>query len=193
MKPLNDLAALKQQWQSTRTPLPDIAAVRARVAADTRAHWTALGLIAAMTLLMLASSLSFAVRSDDEAAWLSFGFSVLFATLVWSAALWLSRGTWRPRDDTIAASLDLSIRRCRSMIMAAPVGIALYVLGLAGSLAWKDRLYGVDWSTTLGTPAMIAAGWIGAPLYAAGMLWNARRQRARLKVLQELRRQLAES
>lgn len=188
-----DFGALKRQWQSAAPPLPDVVALRDRVSADTRAHWRALALVGVMTVLILSASLIFAVRSTDPAAWLSFGFSTLFATLVWSVALWLSRGTWRPRDDTISAALDLSIRRCRSMILAAPVGIALYVVGLVGSLAWKDRLVGVDWSSVLGTPAMIAAGWIGAPLYAAGMIWNARRQRARLKVLQELKRQLSES
>lgn len=193
MNPQNDFGALKQQWQSGSQPLPDIAALRERVTADTRSHWWALGLVTAMTVTILATSLGFAVRSGQPPAWLSFGFSVLFATLAWSVALWLSRGTWRPRDDTISAALDLSIRRCRSMILAAPMGIALYVVGLVGSLAWKDRLFGVDWPGVLGTPSMIIAGWIGAPLYAAGMLWNARRQRARLKVLLELKRQLAES
>ncbi|MFO7324531.1 MAG: hypothetical protein DIU62_002335 [Pseudomonadota bacterium] len=187
-----DFGALKRQWQSAAPPLPDIAALRERVSADTKAHWRALFFVMALTVLILAGSLAYALRSPNEGAWLSFGFSTLFATLVWSVALWMSRGTWRPRDDTIAAALDLSIRRCHSMILAAPVGIALYVLGLVGSLAWKDRLFGVDWSTLLGTPAMIVAGWIGAPLYAAGMLWNARRQRARLKVLIELKRQLFE-
>lgn len=187
-----DLGALKRQWQSAAPPLPDIAALRERVSADTRSNQRALLVVTVMTALILGSSLVYALRSPDQAAWLSFGFSMLFATLVWSVALWMSRGTWRPRDDTVAAALEVSIRRCRSMITAAPVGIALYVLGLAGSLAWKDRLFGVDWSTVLGTPAMIFAGWIGAPLYAGGMLWNARRQRARLRALQELKRQLSE-
>ncbi len=193
MKPQSDFGALKQQWQASAQPLPDIAALRERVTADTRSHWRALGLVMVMTVAILGSPLAVAVRSCQPPAWLSFGFSVLFATLVWSVALWLSRGTWRPRDDTISAALDLSIRRCRSMIRAAPVGIALYVVGLVGSLAWKDRLFGVDWPGVLGTPSMIIAGWIGAPLYAAGMFWNARRQRSRLKVLVELKRQLAES
>ncbi len=193
MNPQTDFGALKQQWQSGSQPLPDIAALRERVAADTRSHWWALGLVIVMTVAILAISLGFAVRSGEPPAWVSFGFSVLFATLAWSVALWLSRGTWRPRDDTISAALELSIRRCRSMILAAPMGIALYVVGLVGSLAWKDRMFGVDWPGVLGTPSMIVAGWVGAPLYAAGMLWNARRQRARLKVLVELKRQLAES
>lgn len=193
MNPQTDFGALKQQWQSGSQPLPDIAALRERVAADTRSHWWALGLVIVMTVAILAISLGFAVGSGEPPAWVSFGFSVLFATLAWSVALWLSRGTWRPRDDTISAALELSIRRCRSMILAAPMGIALYVVGLVGSLAWKDRMFGVDWPGVLGTPSMIVAGWVGAPLYAAGMLWNARRQRARLKVLVELKRQLAES
>jgi hypothetical protein len=187
-----DFGSLKRQWQATSPPLPDIAALRERVTADTRAHWRALLLVTVMTVVILASSLAFAVRNGQPAAWLSFGFSTLFATLVWSVALWMSRGTWRPRDDTISAALDLSIRRCRSMILAAPVGIALYVVGLVGSLAWKDRLFGVDWPGVLGTPAMIVAGWIGAPLYAVGMVWNARRQRSRLKVLLDLKRQITE-
>lgn len=188
-----DFGSLKRQWQSAAPPLPDVAALRERVSADTRAHWRALLLVMVMTMVILATSLGFALRSGQPAAWLSFGFSTLFATLVWSVALWMSRGTWRPRDDTISAALDVSIRRCRSMVLAAPVGIALYVLGLVGSLAWKDRLFGVDWPSVLGTPAMILAGWIGAPLYAAGMVWNARRQQSRLKVLLELKRQLAEN
>jgi hypothetical protein len=187
-----DFGALKRQWQSTAPPLPDMAALRERVSADTRAHLRALLVVTVLTVFILGTSLIYAIRSGEPAAWLSFGFSTIFASLVWSVALWMSRGTWRPQDDTIAGCLDLSIRRCRSMILAAPVGIALYVVGLAGSLAWKDRLFGVDWPGVLGTPAMIIAGWIGAPLYAAGMLWNARRQRARLKVLLDLKRQLTE-
>jgi hypothetical protein len=187
-----DFGALKRQWQSAAQPLPDIAALRDRASADTRAHWRALLLVTALTAVILGTSLIYAIRSGEPAAWLSFGFSTIFATLVWSVALWMSRGTWRAQDDTIAGCLDLSIRRCRSMILAAPVGIALYVVGLVGSLAWKDRLFGVDWPSVLGTPAMIVAGWIGAPLYAAGMLWNAHRQRERLKLLLELKRQLAE-
>lgn len=188
-----DLGTLKRQWQAASPPLPDVAALRERVAADTRGHWRALLLVTLLTVGILAAALVFALRSGQPAAWLSFGYSALFAALVWSVALWMSRGTWRPRDDTIAACLDVSIRRCRSMILAAPVGIVLYVVGLVGSLAWKDRMFGIDWPNLLGTPAMIVAGWIGAPLYAAGMIWNARRQREKLRTLLDLKRQLSDS
>ena len=88
-----DFGALKRQWQSAAPPLPDVAALRDRVASDTRANWRALLLVMVMTVAILAGSLIFALRSQQPAAWLSFGFSTLFATLVWSVALWMSRGT----------------------------------------------------------------------------------------------------
>jgi hypothetical protein len=106
--------------------------------------------------------------------------------------MWLSRGTWRPRDESLAACLDVSIRRCRSVIIAAPIGIVLYIAGLIGSLAWRQRLLGVEWQALLDTPAMIIAGWIGTPLYAIGMLVNAQLQRRRLVFLERLRQQLGE-
>ena len=40
---------------------------------------------------------------------------------------------------------------------------------------------------------MILAGWIGAPLYSLALLLNAKRHRQRLRVLQDLKRQLGES
>lgn len=192
MNAQTDFGTLKRQWQAQSAPLPDIAALRERVAADTRAHWVALLLVTAGTLAILAGSLVYAWRSRQPTAWLWFGYCVLFSLVVWSIALWMSRGTWRPRDNTISACLDVSIQRCRSMILAAPVGIVLYLAGLAGSLAWKQRAFGLDWAALLEGPAVLLAGWIGAPLYAFGMLWNARRQRDRLRLLLELRRQLAE-
>jgi len=50
----------------------------------------------------------------------------------------------------------------------------------------------VEWQQLLETPAMIIAGWIGAPLYAIGMLVNAQLQRRRLHFLERLRQQLGE-
>jgi hypothetical protein len=192
MNALHDLTSLKRQWQAQSPPVPEVNALRERLAADTRAHWRTLGLVGLGTALVLAATLLYALRSGHPAAWFGFGFTALFALLVWVVAMWLSRGTWSPRDESIAAHLDLSIRRCRSVIIAAPVGILLYAAGLVGSLAWKQRLLGVEWTVLLETPAMIVAGWIGAPLYTFGMLWNAHRQRQRLQLLQQLRRQLSE-
>jgi hypothetical protein len=193
MNAQQDLEQLKQRWQAQAAPGPDVAALRERVGADTRAHQRTLVLVGLATLLVVVLTLLYAWRSARTAAWVSFVFTTGFATVVWLVALWLSRGTWRPRDESTAAYLDVSIQRCKSVIVAAPVGVLLYVAGLAGTLAWKQRLLGVDWGQLLDTPAMIAAGWIGAPLYSLCMLWNAQRQRRRLAVLTDLKRQLSES
>jgi hypothetical protein len=78
------------------------------------------------------------------------------------------------------------------VILAAPIGIVLYIAGLAGTLVWKQRLFSIEWSQLLESPSVIIAGWIGAPVYALGMLWNARRQQQQLTFLQDLRRQLGD-
>lgn len=190
MNAMQELTVLKKQWQAGSPPLPDTAAVSERLAADTRAHWRVLGVVTTFTLLVLGLALWRAAQSGTPEAWMVFYFAAIFSTVVWSTALWLSRGTWRPRDESLAAHLEVSIRRCQSVIIAAPVGMVLYAAGLAGSLVWKQRLYGVDWRLMLDTPAMIMAGWIGAPLYGGLMFWNAHRQRRRMRTLQDLARQL---
>ncbi len=193
MNALHELEQMKQRWQAQSTSGPDATALRERVAADTRGHQRSLLLVALATLLVVTLTFVYAWRSARAAAWFTFVFTTAFATVVWLLALWLSRGTWRPRDESTAACLEVSIRRCRSVILAAPIGILLYVAGLVGSLAWKQRVLGMDWSQMLEAPSMVIAGWIGAPLYSLAVLWNAQRHRQRLRVLLELKRQLAES
>jgi hypothetical protein len=188
-----ELGDLRQQWQQQSPPAADVAALRQRVTADSRTHRRTLVIVAIGTLLVLGFALLRAARSDEPGPWVSLVFFTCFAVLVWLVALLLSRGTWRPRDESIAAYIDLSIHRCRSVIVAAPIGIVLYVAGLVGSLAWRQRLLGVEWQHLLQAPEMIIAGWIGAPAYAIGMIVNARAHRRRLAFLEKLRRELGES
>jgi len=187
-----ELKDLRQQWQEQPVPDADAAALRRRVAADTRAHTRTLVALSIGTLLIIGATVLHALRSGQPGAWFAVFYTAAFSLLVWLVAMWLSRGTWRPRDESLAACLDVSIRRCRSVILAAPIGVVLYVAGLIGSLAWRQKLLGVEWQQLLETPAMIIAGWIGAPLYAIGMLVNAQLQRRRLIFLERLRQQLGE-
>ena len=192
MNAMPELKDLRQQWQEQPVPDADAAALRRRVAADTRAHTRTLVALSIGTLLIIGATVLHALRSGQPGAWFAVFYTAAFALLVWLIAMWLSRGTWRPRDESLAACLDVSIRRCRSVILAAPIGVVLYVAGLIGSLAWRQKLLGVEWQQLLETPAMIIAGWIGAPLYAIGMLVNAQLQRRRLIFLERLRQQLGE-
>lgn len=187
---LQDLNRMKQRWQEQSAEGPDLAALQDRIAAENRGQRRTVVVVGSATVLLLILTGIHALRSDQPNAWFGFLFTSAFATVVWLLALLLSRGTWRPRDGSTAAYLELSIRRCKSVIVAAPVGVVLYVAGLTGSVISKQRLLGLDWGELLGGPSMIIAGWIGAPLYTFSMLWNARRERKRLALLQDLKRQL---
>ena len=132
--------------------------------------------------------------APGPAAWFTFVFATAFAALVWLVALWLSRGTWRPRDESTAACLEVSIRRCRSVILAAPIGILLYVAGLVGSLAWKQRVLGVEWQPAA-RGAFHGDGRLDrrAPVFARHGRGTRSVHRRRLRVLLELKQQLAEN
>jgi hypothetical protein len=192
MNAISELKDLRREWQKQPPPSADVAALRQRVASDTRTHTRTLVAVAVCTALVIAATVIKALRSDQPGAWFGVLFTATYALLVWLVAMWLSRGTWRPRDESIAAHLDVSVRRCRSVIIGAPVGIALYIAGLIGSLIWRQRLLGVEWQQLLTTPSMIIAGWIGGPAYAIGMTINAFLQRRRLAFLERLRQQLGE-
>jgi hypothetical protein len=192
MNAIPELDSLRQKWQTQAPPATDATALRQAVAAQSRTNLRTLGIVAIGTLVVLGFTLLRAMRSDEPNTWVSVVFVTCFAVLVWLVALVLSRGTWRPRDESIAAYIDLSIHRCRSVIVSAPIGIVLYVAGLVGSLAWRQRLLGVEWQQLLQAPEMILAGWIGAPAYAIGMIINAHAQRRRLTFLEKLRRELGD-
>lgn len=193
MTPNHELESLRQQWRTQASPAIDVATLRQWVAEDSRTNRRTLVIVTLGTLLMLGYTLLRALRSDEPNTWVSVVFVTCFAVLVWLVALALSRGTWRPRDESTAAYLDLSIHRCRSVIVAAPIGIVFYVAGLVGSLVWRQRMLGVEWQQLLQAPEMIIAGWIGAPAYAIGMIINAQVQRRRLAILEKLRRELGET
>jgi hypothetical protein len=192
MNALNDLGHFKQQWQAQPASRQDVAQLRARVAVDTRAHRRVLVAVTVLTGVIVGLMLLRALRSERPDRWFGFVFTTVFTALVWVVALWLSRGTWKPRDESLAAHLEVSIRRCRSVILAAPVGIVLYLAGLTASLLWKQRLLAMEWDQLLQSPTVILAGWIGAPLYTLAMVWNTRRQQRRLNFLLNLRQQLGE-
>lgn len=114
-----------------------------------------------------------------------------FVLLVWFSALWLGRGTWRPRDETTAAFLEVSIRRCRAALLAVPIAAVLYCAELAYVLLSTHRLDGASFGEMLRSTQFVVAGWIGGPLYIGGQLWYARRQQQRLVRLRQLQSQLA--
>ena len=144
---------------------------------------------AVFTVAALAPLLQRAANGDAEPRFVM--GMLTFVALVWVSALWLARGTWRPRDETTAAFLEVSIRRCRAALLAVPVAAVLYCAELLYVLLSTHRLEGASWGDMLRSTQFLVVGWIGGPVYIGGQLWYARRQRQRLVRLQQLQTELA--
>lgn len=184
-----ELHAWQRQWREQSLPATtaDDLARSVRKGTSLARNWTIAA--AVLTVVMLVPLLQ---RTLSGSANPRFVIGVLlFVVLVWSSTMWLARGTWRPRDESTAAFLDVSIKRCRAAMVGAPVGIVIYAAELLYVLLSVHRLEGVEWGTLLRSAPVVLIGWIGAPLYVASQIWYARRQRARLRRLQELQAQLA--
>ena len=115
-----------------------------------------------------------------------------FIAVIWTGALWLERGTWRPLGDTTAAFVDLSIRRCQSALAGVRFAGVVYVVQLVIILLWQFRYAPSGPALILISWPVVVLGWLGVPGFAAFGVWFSRRKRAELRHLLDLRRQLRE-
>jgi hypothetical protein len=60
----------------------------------------------------------------------------LFLAAAWGFGLWNRHGAWSPVAMTSAAYIEISIRRCRSAMLATIFGMVLYVVELVFCLVW---------------------------------------------------------
>jgi hypothetical protein len=187
-----EMDQLRRQWRNQPGAPLDLASLHDQMKAESRAYGRSLLVAGLITALVLCVQLARALWHGTPATWFGVVWTALFSAVMWPVSLWLSRGTRHPRDESTAAYLDVSIRRCRAVLVGVPVGIVMYILGLASTLLVRHRLFGGDWSDALFSTPMIIAGWIGVPLYSAGMLWIASRQRRQLQVFEALKRELGE-
>lgn len=185
-----ELDSWRLQWQ--RQPVRGVAELKEAVLRDTRRAKFGLLAPVAVTVLIGGWALLQAWRFPVQGAIsLAIGVWTCIA-FAWVGSLWLARGTWRPRAETTAEFLALAIRRCESALRAVPFGIALYALELAVMALWALRTAPDTPSAVLTSPPIILLGWLGLPIFIAGAVWYARRKRAELERLLELRRQLGE-
>jgi hypothetical protein len=193
VKDLPELQQLNRQWQKQPASPTSIDSIRRQVSAESRAHRRIVTGIAVAASVVMGLVYARAWITQQWDAWVTALVATAHMIVVWFVALWLARGSWRPRDESAAAHIEVSIRRCRSMIIGAPVGIALYVIGLIGALIWKKHVVGLEWSELLAEPPIILATWVGGSLFAGGMFWYARLQKQRLRVLLQMHQQLVAS
>lgn len=175
----HELQAWQREWREqplAAASVADLAASVRRGTALARGWTIAAAVLTAISVLPL---LLRAVRGEAEGR---FAAGILvFVALIWVCTLWLARGTWRPRDESTAAFLDVAIRRCRAALWGAPVGIVLYVAEILYVLFSLERIEGADWTTQLRSPAMVVVAFVVGPLYIGGQAWYSLRQRRQLR------------
>jgi hypothetical protein len=114
----------------------------------------------------------------------------LFIIVAWGFSLRYTKGIWAPGAPTMAAYLDLSIRRCQSRMKAASYDIIQSILITAFALTvdyyllleWDDKPPSM-WLLVLFVFALVL------PL-VAGFEWSRRKARTELNSLVHLQQQL---
>jgi hypothetical protein len=186
-----ELRDWRREWREQALPSTTVAELARSVQRGSRNAVYGTLAAAFLTLIAVAPLVRRAIAGTIDTQFLS-GI-LAFVVLVWVAALWLARGTWRPRDESTAAFLEVSIRRCRAAMLGVPVAFVLYAAELIYVIISMQRIAAIDVGSLVQTPQFIAVGWIGGPLYLAGQLWYGHRQRQRLMRLRLLQSQLADA
>jgi len=188
----SDITAWRRQWLD----VPDRTATRADLTGGVAREWrrTLLGLVPpALVTAVIGGGLLWRAAHTGTASDLGSaagGWS--FIAIAWAGCLWLGRGTWRPRNESTAAFLDLSIARCTGWIRAIPFALALYAAELVFTFAWSLRNSERLLTEVLVSVPAIVLGWIGLPGLCAAAIWWRRTLSARRHQLLLLRRQLAD-
>ena len=185
-----ELRAWQREWREQALPATSVEELARSVQRGNRHAIYGTAAAALFTIIAIAPLIRRAIAGTIDSQFLA-GI-LTFVVLVWVTALWLARGTWRPRDESTAAFLDVSIRRCRAAMLGVPVAFVLYAAELIYVLLSMQRIEGADVASLLRSPQFVAVGWIGGPLYLAGQLWYGHRQRERLNRLRLLQTQLAD-
>jgi len=185
-----ELRAWQREWREQAISSATVEELARSVRRGSRHAIYGTAAAALFTLIAVAPLIRRAIAGTIDTQFLT-GI-LTFVVLVWATALWLARGTWRPRDESTSAFLDVSIRRCRAAMFGVPVAFVLYAAELVYVLISMQRIEAVDMGTLLRSPQFIAVGWVGGPLYLAGQLWYGYRQNQRLQRLRGLQAQLAE-
>ena len=184
-----DLDRWQRLWRA-RSEGPTADDLRDRVERETRRRTWALLPPALVTVVIGGGRAARAVATGTVA---DIAYAVetwLFIAATWAGALWISRGYWQPLGQTTAAFVEISIRRCRAVINAMRLGVALYAVQLAATLALHGHFSAAGWAVLLTSLPMIVIGWLGVPLALLVALLVVRRKAKELAGLLELRRQL---
>jgi hypothetical protein len=188
-----ELEKWRRQWQSGAANAAEPGAaqqLRRRVLRETR--WLKLSLVFPILVTVGVGGLVIlrALRAPQTVEIVLAVETWIFIAVVWAAALWVARGTWRPLADTTAAFVAVSIHRREANLRGATLGACLYVFQLLFIVVFLGFVAPGGIGAVVTSPHVIVVGWVGVPIGLAWLHWFRQRQRAELEHLRELERQL---
>jgi hypothetical protein len=188
-----ELESWRRHWQGRSVAALDAEAaerLRRRVLRETR--WLKLSLVIPIlvTLGIGGAVILRAVRTGQPLEVVLAVETWGFIVVVWAAALWTARGTWRPIGETTAAFVAVSVRRREANLRGSTWAVCLYVFQLLFIVLTLAAASPAGIMPILTSKYFVLIGWIGVPSGLAALFWFRRRQRADLERLRELERQL---
>lgn len=186
----DELGDLRQLWRAASPAGADVTALRCAVDAQTRHQVQVTFIAVAINVAVLGWGLWRVLAGRVEQGWNSFVATLIYSAVAWTLVLWLTRGLRAPRDESTAAYLDVAIRRSRAHVLAAPLGVGVYIVGLAIGIGMRMAQSGQELGDVLRLPQIIVTGAIVLPIYAAIMGVTALVHHRRLRRLRALQRSL---
>ncbi len=140
----------RRLWQTQSDALAP-ADLRDRIAREIRRQKVALIAPVLVTLVIGGVVVARAIASPQLDNVVMAVEAWLYIAAIWAGSLWISRGTRRPLADTTLAFIELSIRRCRSILSGLRFGAFMYIAQLLVMLLLRHRYSGLSWDAILGS------------------------------------------
>jgi hypothetical protein len=183
-----ELEAWREQWQSdTVVPLD----LRRKVERQSRFMKILLIADILVTITIGGAAAAWAVRSPQPEIILLAVMTWVFIVTAWTFSVTVNRGNWAPAAQSTAAFVDLSVRRCRSRLLALRFAMGLFIFQTVFVLSWVYRNSPsrqqpvLTW--LLFSSVAIDMVWLCTLAFFGFVIWFRRRKRAELACLLDLR------
>jgi hypothetical protein len=179
-----ELDMWREQWQS-ETAIP--ADLRRKVERQSRAMKLVVINAVLVTLSVGGFTAVWAVCAPQPDVILLAVGTWIFLAIAWAFQIGLNRRKWSPSAMNTNAFIQLSIRRCRSALIAATFGACLFVSELVFCLTWiyhhsiGPRKPVLAWLFFSSMP--IGLVWLATFAFFSWLVWHRRKKRAELSYL----------
>jgi|GEM_PF-1391818 len=186
-----ELDVWREQWQvDTAVPFD----LRKRVERQSRLMKIGLASDILVTIVMGGGTTAMALRSSAPDFALVAVVTWVFLATAWAFVLTVNRGLWAPSALDTAAFVDISVRRCGSVLTTIWFVSGLFVCEVAFGLEW-GYIHAIKGHKTLSSWLLfgslrIDVVWIIAAVFFCAIVWYRRKKRAELASLLELREEM---